>query len=92
LSEATPSHIGRAYLRKLYKVIHPEGWEEDDLAYFEWANLADDLLEDLLWWRHTLINDSRRCCRLHKAGTFHPPLAMVAVQAQAVQSDTTRKS
>jgi hypothetical protein len=72
LSEATTSHIGRAYLRKLYKVIHPEGWEEDDLAYFSWANLADDLLEDLLWWRHALLNDSRRCCRLHKAGTLSP--------------------
>jgi hypothetical protein len=70
LSKATPSHIGRAYLRKLYKVIHPEGWEEDDLAFFLWPNLADDFLEDLLWWRHALINDSRHCCRLHKTGTL----------------------
>jgi hypothetical protein len=72
LSEATPSHIGRAYLRKLYTVIHPEGWEEDDLAYFSWTSLTEEIIDDLNWWRHTLINDPRRCCRLNKAGTLSP--------------------
>jgi hypothetical protein len=62
LSEATPSYMGQAYLRKLYTVIHPAGWDEEDLAYFSWASLTEEIINDLDWWRHALINDSSALC------------------------------
>ena len=72
LSEATPAHIGRAYLRKLYEIIHPEGWDEDDLVYFSYATLPDDAIQDLMWWRHALLSDTKQRCRLDKAGIMVP--------------------
>jgi hypothetical protein len=72
LSEVTPARIGRAYLRKLYGIIHPEGLDEVDLAYFSYTELPDDTVQDLLWWRQALLTDSQRKCRLDKAGVLIP--------------------
>ena len=72
LSEATPAHIGRAYLRKLHERIHPKGWDEDDLVYFSYAALPDDAIQDLMWWRHALLSDTKRRCQLDKAGIMVP--------------------
>jgi hypothetical protein len=72
LVEATPSHIGHTYLRRLQYILHRTDWAGNDLPYFSFAILDADCQDELDLWKWLLQLNPGRHARGTAAGTLIP--------------------
>jgi hypothetical protein len=72
LVEATPSRVGYTHLRNVQEILHPPGWEGQDLPYYSFAVLNDTVCKDLQLWKWLLEQGDDRRARDGRAGTLFP--------------------
>ena len=69
LVEATPSHIGHTFLRRLYESLHDTEDSNANVKYSSQVILGAGAWSDLLWWRQAL--QLSVCRRERPAKTAH---------------------
>jgi hypothetical protein len=72
LVEATPSRTGHTYLRNVQEILHPPGWDGQDLPYYSFAELTEVVCDDLKMWKWMLERDGGRQAWGGRAGTLVP--------------------
>jgi hypothetical protein len=70
--EATPSRVGHTYLWHLHTILHPAGWDGNDLPYFSFTSLDERSIQDLTLWKRLLNLNKGRRARATKSGTLIP--------------------
>jgi hypothetical protein len=68
--DATPARSGHTHLRSLEHTIHPVGWE--GLPYYSFAQLSEEDIRNLQWWRRILEANQGQTSRADNASILVP--------------------